>query len=78
MKPRVPLPSTPATDLAIDTMTREQLFALVGQVEGHSVPAMARATDSALRGAARTYLRIGRLTAEQVLAVRYPLVAGDV
>ena len=68
MRPRNPLlrAVTPADDV-LDAMPRAELIALLNTVPTSSPGAMARATDDALRDAARTYLRIGRLTAAQVL-----------
>ena len=55
------------TDEKLDGMTRADLLALLGAIPGASIPALHRADAGALRSAARTYLRIGRLTEAQVL-----------
>jgi hypothetical protein len=55
------------TDAKLDGMTRIDLIALLGVIPGASIPALHRADAGALRSAARTYLRIGRLAEAQVL-----------
>lgn len=63
--------ATPA-DAALDAMTREQLHKVVDLVAitgGNPVPAVARASDDALRSAIRTNVRIGRLTEQQIIDV---------
>ena len=55
------------TDAKLDGMTRADLLALLGAIPGASIPALHRADAGALRSAARTYLRIGRLAEAQVL-----------
>ena len=57
---------TPAAEAALDSMTREQLYAVIRQARSAVLPGMFRATDNALRSAIRTYVRIGRLTEAQV------------
>jgi len=54
-------------DVKLDKLTREELRALLGAIPGASIPALHRADAGALRSAARTYLRMGRLTEAQVL-----------
>jgi len=55
------------TDAKLDGMARVDLLALLGAIPGTSIPALHRADAGALRSAARTYLRIGRLAEAQVL-----------
>ena len=56
------------TDIVLDLMTTEQLYTVLSQVEGQSVPALARASREARISAAKTYLRMGRLKPEVILA----------
>ena len=54
-------------DTVLDSMTRAQLLSVMDSVQGHSAPAASRAADNALRSAIKSYLRIGRLTEQQIL-----------
>ena len=54
-------------DVKLDRLARVDLIALLGDIPGASIPALHRADAGALRSAARTYIRIGRLTEAQVL-----------
>ena len=59
-------------DVVLAAMTREQLYKVIDLVAitgGNPVPAVARASDDALRSAIRTNVRIGRLTEQQIIEV---------
>lgn len=62
-----PIIKVAPVDARLDSMTIGELRALLSLIPGASVPAIARATETALRNAARSYLRMGKLTAAQVL-----------
>lgn len=61
---------TPIIEGTILQLTREQLIALLKQDAKTSAAGMFRATDDALRGAVRTYLRMDRLTEAQLNQVK--------
>ena len=57
----------PAVEAALLALSLPELRALLAGVPGSSTPALARASEEALRSAARTYLRTGRLQAAQII-----------
>lgn len=56
------------TDIALDAMTRDELWDALQHVTGISIPALSRASDSAMRSAARSYLRMQKLDPAVILA----------
>ena len=70
MTRRIQILKVSPADAQLDKLTLEELRALLSSIPGVSVPALHRADVSALRSAARTYIRIGRLTEAAVLATK--------
>jgi len=54
-------------DVKLDLMTRAELCALLATVPGATVTVLTRMDIVSLTRAARTYIRIGRMTEAQVL-----------
>ena len=57
---------TPA-EKRLNTMSLDDLRGLLRNVEGVSITSLYRVDEKALRGAARTYMRFGKLTEAAVL-----------